>query len=225
MLVLMILTISGVALGIDKDMLWSALTFSDTPETNESARQMGIENPELLEEILFIKDLERDNVIARESSYLLLQHCSIRNAITKEKFFDIAYKLLSTLQVTVFPSQIGHERKKLAALLGNYGWDHIAKKNIFPTEEVFQILCLQLDAMQAHGLISEQNVVKILQKKIEEAKIAHAKKDRFSNRLAIDLVSSVIDTTNEQTSQNLNPIANSVITRYCENLIALLSTP
>ncbi len=39
---LMVLSISCSAIYIYQDMLWSPLTFSDTPVTNESARQMGI---------------------------------------------------------------------------------------------------------------------------------------------------------------------------------------
>jgi hypothetical protein len=202
--------------GATKEILWSALTFSDTSETIESARNMGINNLALLEEVLFIKDLELDNVVAREKAYLLFQYCSLHNLLPKDEFFAISLRLLSQIDILVFPARKNAERQKFVALLGNYGIDPKTGLFMFSTQEAFSVLLSQLTSSHSIGLLSNSGVLNSLKKKLESAKKSF---ETGHNNAAINKLTATINEVKAQDGVHIPHELAIVFTAFCQNLI------
>lgn len=215
----LILISSTLLLGATKDLLWSALTFSDTPETIESARNMGISNPILLEEVLFIRDIDKDNVVGRENAYLLLQYCSFHQIISKDKFFNVAFDLLSQIDTIVFPNRVNIEKKKFTTLLSNYGLDFKTGYYIFSIADAFSSLISQLDGMALKGLISNQGVLNSLKVKIESAKQLIEKGNKDSVKAAVNKINAAINEAEAQKGNHITSEAVTIFTTFCQNLI------
>lgn len=215
----LILISSTLLLGATKDLLWSALTFSDTPETIEIARNMGISNPSLLEEVLFIRDIDMDNVVGREKAYLLLQHCSLQQIISKDKFFNVAFSLLSQIDTLVFPNRVNVERKKFTTLLSNYGLDFKTGNYIFSVADAFSSLISQLDGMTLNGLISNHGILNSLKAKIESAKQSIEKGNKDSAKVAINKINAAINEAEAQKGTHITSDAVTIFSAFCQNLI------
>lgn len=207
---------------IDKESLWSLLTFADTPDLTLNAQIIAIENPSILEEILFISDNEKDNSIAREQSLILLTGCSLNGKISKESFYNDVFRLLSQASSFIHSSRIENEKKLITTILGNYAFDQIHKTSLLSIPENFSCLLLILDSMSLNGLINNDGTLKSLKSKISNAKELLEKKTPNGKTAAINKIEAAINEAEAQKGNHLTTEAAMMFVTYCQNLIALI---
>lgn len=203
---------------LDKESLWSLLTFADTPELTLNAQKIAIENSSTLEEILFISDNEKDNSIAREQSLILLLGCSLNGRISKESFFNDVFRLLSQAPNFIHSSRIENEKHLIATVLGNYGFDPISKTSLLSIPENFSCLLLTLDSMFSNGLIKNEGISKSLRSKISNAKELFEKKPN-SKAPIINKIQAAVNEAEAQRGKHLTEEACLMFSANCKNLI------
>lgn len=208
---------SSSVFGLTKETLWSALTFADTPESNVAARSLGLSNPAILEEVLFIKDTEKDNVVGRESAFLLLQECSLQQIVSKEYFFLIAFRFLSQIDRLAFPNIAETERDKFASLIGAYGKDLQSGNFLFSLQESFSVLVMQIDAMYSNGLISDDGLLNSLKAKIRNAQKLSEKGN--TSKAAANLLLAAINEAEAQRSKHITVEAARIFIAFCQRII------
>jgi hypothetical protein len=206
--------------GVDKDYLWAALTFSDNDKMIETTKKIAGENPKILEEVLFIVDQERDNVIGRENAFLILQQCSVQNELDKDYFFDVAYKLLSKIEKIVFPKRLQQEKLKFASLLGSHGFDYSNGKFRFPLSEAFKVLIIQLNKMHSYGLISNKDILNNLKEKISLA--MQMNKSSAAKKSVISVLRSAVAESKKSGNAYISEEAMIVFSKFCEAIICHL---
>ncbi|HNW34282.1 MAG TPA: hypothetical protein PKM25_05070 [Candidatus Ozemobacteraceae bacterium] len=209
--------VSTSVFGLNKETLWSALTFADTPESNVAARSLGLSNPSILEEVLFIKDTEKDNVVGRESAFLLLQECSLQQIISKEYFLLIAFRFLSQIDKLAFPNIVEKERDKFISMIGAYGKDLQSGNFLFSLQESFSVLVLQIDAMYANALISDYGLLNSLRAKIRNAQKLSEKWN--TSKAAANLLLAAINEAEAQQGKHLTVEAARIFITFCQRII------
>ena len=203
----------------DSETLWRALTFSDTPDSAQEAQQLAYANPNILEEVLFISDSNRDNSVARESSLILLEKCSLKGIITKERYFNNAFRLLAQIDNYVNPQRISSEKKLITTLLANYGFNQF--KQIFEINlfDNFSSLLSFLNTMFSNGLIKNNGILNSLKSKISNAKDLLEKKTENVKIPAINKIEAAISEAEAQKGNHLTAEATTMFVTYCQNLI------
>lgn len=197
---------------ITKDDLWGALTFSDTQKSIEEARRLALENPNILEEIIFLSDSEKDNSVARFNSIVHLETCSLTGIITKERFFNNIFRLLSQITNYVHPLRLENDKKNIIAIMSNY-----SGKQDNPLLNLSTLLSI-LDSMFSNNLIKNEGIFKSLKSKISNAKDFFEKKPNLKNPI-INKIQAAINEAEAQRGKHLTEEAYLVFSAYCNNVI------
>lgn len=209
---------------LDKDTLWSAITFADNPGSKQEAIALAVANPDILKEVLFISDFEKDNSVARGNAIIILLYCSVNNVVSREQFFRSAFSLLSRIEDYVHPSRLIQEKARLSTILGNYGFDTAGKKFYIPLDNAFSSLIMEISAMQEQGLIKNIDLGKSLKTKIMNAEKSYLKKSVGGNRESITQLRAVLDELSAKTGEHLSENASLIIKKFCNNILTALNS-
>lgn len=209
---------------LDKDTLWSAITFADNPASTKEATALALANPDILKEVLFISDFEKDNSVARGNAIIILLSCSVNNTVSREQFFKSVFSLLSRIEDYVHPSRLIGEKAKISMILGNYGFDTANKRFYLSLEVAFSSLLTEISSMQEQGLIKSYDLAKNLKTKIESAKRSYLKKSLRGVKASITQVETALAELSAQTGRNISEEALQILTKFCKNILTALNS-
>lgn len=206
------------------DSLRRLIEFSDTPDSHRAAREAAFQNPGLLEQILFIPKEERDNGVARSNAFSYLLGCSTTGVISKEHFFDLAFKLMKDIDQYAFPGQKEIEMAFYRGVVSNYGYDPINNTSFLDVFEMFVACGSSLNQMFRHGLISNSGVLNSLKQKLTSASDSLKKLDSKGKKPALNKLSAALKESQAQRGKHLSEDAYVVFSKNCENLIKIVET-
>jgi len=205
---------------VTKEFLLCALESSDDRSSILEAEQLALQNPTLLEEILFITNDEMDNGTARSNAFHYLLICSLKGSITQEHFFDLALKLIKNIDQYAFPDQISGEIAYYRGNLALYGYNPSQKISILSFADNCEAFLRFLDKMRYHNLIDNDGILKSLKVKIENAQSVFEKQKEKGKVPAINMLNSGIQEANGQKEKHLTLDGYYIVVGYFENLIA-----
>ena len=204
MILILVFLLPMSLVALDKDTLWSAITFADNPASTQEAMALAVANPDILKELLFISDFEKDNSVGRGNAIVILLSCSINNLISQEQFFSSVFSLLSRIEDYVHPSRLTVEKARISMILGNYGFDPANNKFHLSLADAFSTLITAIESMQEQGLITNYGVARSLKTKIENAKKSYLKSSPGSVRASINQVEAALNELSAQTGKHLS---------------------
>lgn len=209
---------------LDKDALWSAITFADNPASTKKAMALAVANPDILKEILFISDFEKDNSVGRGCAITILLSCSINNIVSREQFFSSVFSLLSRIEDYAHPSRLVEEKARISMILGNYGFDPANNKFYLSLADAFSALITAIESMQEQGLIKSDGLARSLKTKIENAKKSYFKNSPGGVRASINQVEAALNELSAQTGKHLSEEASLILNKFCTNIVTALNS-
>ena len=228
MILILVFLLPMSLVALDKDTLWSAITFADNPASTQEAMALAVANPDILKELLFISDFEKDNSVGRGNAIVILLSCSINNLISQEQFFSSVFSLLSRIEDYVHPSRLTVEKARISMILGNYGFDPANNKLHLSLADAFSTLITAIESMQEQGLITNYGVARSLKTKIENAKKSYLKKSYLKSspgsvRASINQVEAALNELSAQTGKHLSEEASLILNKFCTNIVTALN--
>jgi len=223
MILILVFLLPMSLVALDKDTLWSAITFADNPASTQEAMALAVANPDILKELLFISDFEKDNSVGRGNAIVILLSCSINNLISQEQFFSSVFSLLSRIEDYVHPSRLTVEKARISMILGNYGFDPANNKLHLSLADAFSTLITAIESMQEQGLITNYGVARSLKTKIENAKKSYLKSSPGSVRASINQVEAALNELSAQTGKHLSEEASLILNKFCTNIVTALN--
>jgi len=211
-------------IALDKNTLWSAITFADNPVSTQEAMALAVANPDILTEILFISDFEKDNSVARNNAVIILLSCSLNNVISQAQFFNSVFSLLSRVEDYVHPSRLVAEKARISTTLGNYGFDSANNKFYLSLSDAFSSLITVIKSMQEKGLIKSSVLAKSLKTKIENAKKSYLKNSPGSVRASVNQVEAALNELSAQTGKHLSEEASLILNKFGTNIVTALNS-
>lgn len=214
-LTILLSSFSNPCSAIDKNILWAHLTFSDTPESTKEAFNLAYSNLDLVEEILFIPDSEKDNVVARSNSLLVLRNSSLAGLISSEKYFSITLRLLSQIAMIAHPSRAEAERRIIKFQLSSY-----ASNEAIPLKTKFLAFPTLITSIFSNGLIKNRGILNSLTQKIGNAYEVIDKNGVSSGNVAINIIESAINECEALRGKGISEDGYQIISEFCKALIA-----
>ena len=196
-------------LALDKATLLAKIAAADTPVSAQEAYNLACNNPDILEEILFIKG----GTIERSWALAILPTCVQNKKFPQERFLRSVSKLLATIETLVDPSILQNKRQEIISALGCFN-----SRQPCSLTDSLSSLVLMLDSFYAEGLIKDKSFHENLQGKVKSSLAAVADKQKI-----IKILESIIKETTEQDARLLTSEAASALNLYCNNMINQLS--
>jgi hypothetical protein len=203
---------SSSVYAIDAHTLWSKLNFPD-PNFMQT-RQLALQNPSLLEEILFYSDMQQFSGPARANSLELLDECADTGRITQAHFFDLTLRLYNQIGSIAHPSRLNSSKSHIKGVLACFG-----NKPNYPISQQFTGFSTLMNSMSTAGLIRNNGIINSLNKKIENAKKSLEKKNNNAKKTAINHIEAAVHELNAQRGNQITEDAHKILTQYCQNLI------
>jgi len=218
------LLLFGQGSTLNRDRLNAIITSADNLTSIQMARSIALQNPQLLEEILFITKNEMDNSIGRTNAFGYLLECSIQGGISKEHFFNLAFKLIKDINNYAFPDQVAYEINVFSTNLSYYGYDPVRKVSQFSISEALQNLLVKIDSMGSSGIVSNIGILNSIKVKITGARTILEKKGEAGKKVAINKISAALNEIEAQKGKHLNEDACYILRTSCSNLIAQIES-
>ena len=203
---------SSTAFAIDAHTLWTKLNFPD-PNFMQT-RQLALQNPNLLEEIIFYSDMNGDTSGARANSLELLDECADTGRITQAHFFDLTLRLYNQIGSIAHPSRLNSSKNHIKGVLACFG-----NKPNYPISQQFTGFSTLMNSMSTAGLIRNNGIINSLNQKIDNAKKSLEKKNNNAKKTAINHIEAAINELNAQRGNQITEDAHKILTQYCQNLI------
>ena len=194
---------------LDKATLLAKIAAADTPVSGQEAYNLACNNPDVLEEILFIKG----DTIARSWALTILPICVQNKKFPQERFLRSVSKLLTTIETLVDPSILQNKRQEIISALGCFG-----SRQPCSLSDSLSSLVLMLDSFYAESLIKDKSFHDNLHGKVKNSLAAVGDKQKI-----IKILESIIKETTEQDARLLTSEAASALNLYCNNMINQLS--
>ncbi|MEK7801233.1 MAG: hypothetical protein AAB276_02155 [Pseudomonadota bacterium] len=211
---------SNVSLAIDKENLRRMFNYpssNDFPTREAAARQ----NIGLLEEIVFISDMQGDNWCAREGILMVLRHYAEVGAIyTKEKYFDILLRLYNQAAAVAHPKRLENTKNMIKGQLSSFGLVSSTK----PLSFSFSAFPSLANSMSTAGFIKNQGILNSLNQKISNAKDILDKKGADAKTTAINKVQAAINELDAQRGKHITEDGYQILSGYCKNLITKIQS-
>lgn len=203
---------SSTAFAIDAHTLWTKLNF---PDPNFMAtRQLALQNPNLLEEIIFYSDMNGDTSGARANSLELLNECAEKGVITKSHYFDVILRLYNQIGSIAHPSRLARSKGHIMGVLSCF-----CNESNYPISQQFTGFPALMNSMSTAGLIRNNGIINSLNQKIDNAKKSLEKKNNNAKKTAINHIEAAINELNAQRGNQITEDAHKILTQYCQNLI------
>jgi hypothetical protein len=197
---------------IDARTLWTKLNFPD-PNFMQT-RQLALQNPSLLEEIMFYSDMNGDTSGARFNCLRILKECGEKGIITSAHFFDVCFRLYNQMPSIAHPSRLNDSKNYVKGTVANF-----MNQVTFPISKQFSGFSTLLNSMSTAGLIRNNGIINSLNQKIANAKKSLEKKNNNAKKTAINHIEAAVHELNAQRGNQITEDAHKILTQYCQNLI------
>lgn len=202
---------------LTRDSLAATLAMADDEKSVNEAHILALQNPQLLEEILFIPKEVMDNGVARSNAFVYLLECTGPGGpVTKEYFFGLAFRLIKDINKYAFPDQVEGELAYYRGQLANYGFDPVLKINHLSALDSLKAFLVCLDALFSNNLIDNEGVFKSLKAKVSNAQQFLEKQKKEP---AINILTAAINEVEAQKNKHLTTDAYYILKMSCEKLI------
>lgn len=199
---------------IDKESLWCKLSFADTPESGLEALSLAYLNLDLVEDILFISDWERDNSVARGNSINIIFNCNQYGIISDEHFLNTIFKLLAQANRIVHPGNMEEFMRRILFITGTY------KMNIpySPIESNIAGFSLLSQSILSANLVQSKELVTFLNTKMSIVKGFLKIKSTHYLLFAFTQVEEIKNCLIFHRGNSVSENAFQVLFGYCQNL-------
>lgn len=204
---------SSNAFAIDAHTLWTKLNFPD-PNFMQT-RRLALQNPNLLENIVFYSDMNGDTSGARFNCLQLLKECGEKGIITPAHFFDISFRLYNQMASIAHPSRLNDSKNYVKGAVASF-----LSQEAFPIAQQFTGFSTLMNSMSTAGLIRNNGIINSLNQKIDNAKKSLEKKNNNAKKTAINHIEAAINELNAQRGNQISEDAHKILSQYCQNLIS-----
>ncbi len=198
----------STSFAIDKETLWTKLTYSQNAETEEIARQ----NLSLVEEIVFLSDMQRFNGGARDNGLQVLRRATITGLMTPTKYFGILLRLFNQATSVAHPTRVEDLKKMITGQLATFG------RNV-PLTSNFTTFSVLANSLSSDGFVKNQGILNSLNQKISNAQQSFEKKGPNAKQTAVNQVEAAINELNAQSGKGITEDGCQILSGYCKNLI------
>lgn len=215
-----VLLVSLVALfpassyGITKDQLWSKLQFPFSNAEEIETFKVAKQNLNMVEEILFSRDIPKDNGPARFNSMVVLREACEEGLITQGHFFDVLFRLYSQINFIAHPKRLEDSKSQIIGELANF-----AEQAHIPVSISFSGFFSLSSSMVKGSLIKNQGILTSLNQKIANAQKSLEKKDPAARSSATNQIQAAVNELTAQRGQGVTEDAFQILSAYCQNLI------
>lgn len=210
-----VFAISNTSFAIDRETLWSKLEFpGSAPGGYIETIKLAKQNIGLVEEILFLSDMQRDNGPARFCSLSILRQACEEGLITQGHFFDVCVRLYGQINTIAHPKRLESSKNQIKGQLANFA----VQANFPLSQQVSGFTSLSSSLFKA-GLIKNQGLLNSLNQKIENAQKGLEKKSPAAKASATNQVQAAINELSAQRGQGVTEDAYLILSVYCQNII------
>lgn len=206
---------SWPSFAIDRETLWSKLEFpGSSPGGYIETVKIAKQNLGLVEEILFLSDMQRDNGPARFCSLSILRQACEEGLITQEHFFDVCLRLYGQINSIAHPKRLESSKNQIKGQLANF-----AEQAHFPLSQQVSGFSSLSSSLFAANLIKNQGLLTSLNQKIANAQKGLEKKNSAAKSSAVNQVQAAINELNAQRGKGIAEDGYLILSVYCQNLI------
>lgn len=211
---------SNSSLAIDKENLRRMFNYpsSNDFQTREAAARQNIG---ILEEIVFVSDMQGDNSCAREGILMVLRHYAEGGVIyTQEKYFAILLRLYNQVASVVHPKRLENEKNMIKGQLSSFGLVSSTK----PLSFSFSTFPSLVNSLLSAGFIKNQGIQNSLNQKISNAKDLLDKRSPDAKTTAVNKVQAAIQELDAQRGKGVSEDGYQILSACCKNLITKIQS-
>ncbi len=199
---------------IDRETLWSKLTYSNSPKELDA---IALQNLSLVEEILFLSDFQRYNDSARLNAMQILEIAVWKGQLSKEKYFDIMLRFLNQIPSLVNPKVLQDTKGITIGHLESFS----RGETLSATFVTFSLLGnSMLNARQ----IKTGGILNSLAQKVSNAKEILDKRGPDAKNTATNKIQAAISECEAQRGKNITPDGADIISGYLKSLVTKIQT-
>jgi hypothetical protein len=212
--VVLIMVASSSSYGIDRETLWSRLEFSGSNSQHNETIKIAKQNLGLVEEILFLSDMQKYNGPARFNSLVVLRESCEEGLITQEHFFDVCLRLYGQINTIANPKRLESSKNQIKGQLANFA----EQAHVPLPQQVSGFSSLSSSLFKA-SLIRNQGLLNSLNQKIANAQKSLEKRNPAAKSSAVNQIQATINELNAQRGNGIAEDAYLILSAYCRNLI------
>jgi len=199
---------------IDRETLWSKLNFPGPLNQFLETKRIAMQNPGLVEEILFRSDMSGDTSCARENAIQILKSCGEKGIISQVHFFDLCLQLYNRIDSVAHPKRVADSKNDISAALANF-----AGAENFSLSQQFSGLVSSLNSLSAAGLVKNQGILNGLSQKISNAQKSAETKSPNGKATAVNQLEATLQELGAQKGKGITEDCHKILSRYCQSLI------
>lgn len=208
---------NGTCYAITQDDLIACLSGIHSIDTANHSRQLGMENLEMLTDILLIPS---GHPLARHNAMSILNTARYAKLFQNERFLSIMLNQIKNIRLYTSDDEVEFELNYMDSLISFMSYTPWQGATC-SIDENYSNADLIITQMKEHDLIKNNGIKNSLAKKYENSLKSLKKGNKAP---AINQLEAAKNEINAQSGKGIDPTAANILIRYTDNLIAHINS-